>query len=481
MHLVDRHSRRRWAALAAAGLAAASLTALTGPTGAAHAAKPKPKPTVSSVFNNAIHAPSAGYSGGARVTVTGTHFKNAQKVTFGKLAGKKLTVISPRKLQVTVPAHAPGMVHVRVVTKAGASRVNPHDRFYYQIRHRIAGGYRHSCQALGTGIARCWGYNGAGQLGDGTTTDRSTPVQVTGLTKAVSVSTGDYHSCALMAGGKVKCWGYNAYGQLGDNTSADSATPVQVLSLGSPAVGVTVGDEGSCALLVGGKVKCWGHNDSGQLGDGTTTDSSKPVLVRNLKNAIDVEAGEYHTCATKADGTEWCWGYNLYGQLGNGTTTDSLVPTRVVGIKHAVDTEVGELTSCALTAAGKVSCWGYGAHGSRGDGTTTETRTQPVAVSGLSNVVKFSYGYYNGCVVIKSGNELCWGYNEYGEVGDGSTADALTPRPVVQLGKVADLGIGYEHALALLKNGQAKAWGYNGYGQLGDNTTTDSPVPINVS
>jgi alpha-tubulin suppressor-like RCC1 family protein len=483
VHFVNlRQRRERWAALAAAGLVTASLTAFSAPVAdAAHPAKPKPKPTVASVFNNGVHAPSAGYSGGARVTVTGTHFKNVQKVTFGKLTGKKLTVISPRKLQVTVPAHTAGMVHVRVVTKSGKSRINPHDRFYYQIRHRLAGGGYHSCQALGPGTVRCWGDNEFGQIGDGTTTERHTPVQVTGIGKAVSIATGNYFSCALLAGGAVKCWGRNEYGQIGDNTTADRSTPVSVLNLGAPAVAIAAGEDHACALIVGGKLKCWGYNGSGTLGDDTVTNSSTPVFVHKLSHVVDVDAGDFHTCATKADGTEWCWGYNNYGQLGNGTTTDSLVPTQVVGVKHALATALGDYTSCALNQARKVICWGYGGYGARGDGTTTETKTMPGPVSALSNVAKLAYGYFNGCAVVKSGSELCWGRNSEGQVGDGSTSDAPTPRTVAQLGRVADLGIGYEHALAMLKSGQTKAWGYNSTGQLGDGTTTDSPTPVTVS
>jgi alpha-tubulin suppressor-like RCC1 family protein len=487
MRIVDKRSRARWATVAAAALVTASLTALGAPAAAhavhaAPAAKPKPKPTVTSVFNNAIHAPSAAIAGGARITVTGTHFKNVQKVTFGKLAGKKLHVVSPRKLQVTVPAHAPGLVHVRVVTKSGKSRVSPHDRFYFQIRRRLAGGYEHSCQALATGIARCWGYNHYGQLGDGDTVDSVTPAQVMGLSKVVSVAAGYYHSCALLAGGAVKCWGDNFYGQLGNNSTTDSSTPVQVLNLG-PAVAITVGAELSCALIVGGKVKCWGQNTHGALGDNSTTTSLTPVLVHNLNHVVDIGAGQYHVCATKADGTEWCWGGNQYGQLGDTSTTDRLLPTKVTGVKHAVATAVGDSTSCILNEARKVSCWGYGSEGERGDGTTTATQTRPVAVSGLSNVARLAYGYYNGCVVLASGGERCWGYNEYGEVGDGSSgvgSDALTPRTVAQLNHVADLGVGYYHSLAVVKNGATKAWGYNNHGQLGDGTATDSPTPVTV-
>jgi alpha-tubulin suppressor-like RCC1 family protein len=150
-------------------------------------------------------------------------------------------------------------------------------------------------------------------------------------------------------------------------------------------------------------------------------------------------------------------------------------------VHHATATALGESTSCVLNTVHNVPCWGYGTNGERGDGTTITTATHPSAVSGLGNVTKLGFGEFQGCAVVASGGELCWGANLHGEIGNGSTSNALTPAAVAGLADVVDVGGGMFHSLALLKNGTTKAWGYNINGQLGDGTTTDSSTPVTVS
>ena len=137
----------------------------------------------------------------------------------------------------------------------------------------------------------CWGYNLFGQLGNGTTADSSTPVAVSGISTATSVTAGGDHACALLSGGSIKCWGYNGYGSLGNGTTTDSSTPVTVSAI-STAVSVTAGGEHTCAILSGGSVKCWGFNSDGELGNGTTTDSLTPVAVSGITAAVAISAGE---------------------------------------------------------------------------------------------------------------------------------------------------------------------------------------------
>ena len=194
----------------------------------------------------------------------------------------------------------------------------------------------HTCAITTGGGLKCWGYNYYGQLGDGTTNSSSTPVDVAGLSQGVTaIAAGEGHTCALVSGG-VKCWGNNWYGQLGDGTITQRSIPVDVVGLGSSMDAIAAGGGHTCALGSGGGVKCWGDNGYGQLGDGTTTDSSTPVDVVGLSSGVTaIAAGGGHTCALVSGGVK-CWGDNGYGQLGDGTTTDSSTPVDVVGLSQGV-------------------------------------------------------------------------------------------------------------------------------------------------
>jgi alpha-tubulin suppressor-like RCC1 family protein len=188
----------------------------------------------------------------------------------------------------------------------------------------------HTCALLGDGTVRCWGSNYFGQLGDGTTTDHTTPATVSGLSGATAVAAGVYHTCALLGDGTVKCWGQNISGQLGDGTTTNRRTPVTVSGL-SGATAVAAGEYHTCALLGDGTVRCWGANWTGQLGDGTTTNRrTTPVTVSGLSSATAVAASREHTCALLGNGTVRCWGANWYGQLGNGDPIYATQPVVVV-------------------------------------------------------------------------------------------------------------------------------------------------------
>ena len=195
---------------------------------------------------------------------------------------------------------------------------------------QIAAGAEHTCALTSSGGVRCWGRNNYGQLGDGTTTDRLTPVEVSGLAEDVqSIEAGAEHTCALTSSGGVMCWGRNDYGQLGDGTTTDRLTPVEVNGLAEDVQSIEAGAEYTCALTASGDTMCWGRNDYGQLGDGTTTDRLTPVEVNDLAVAVQaIAAGPEHSCALTS-GDIRCWGGNGRGQLGDGTTTDRLTPVEV--------------------------------------------------------------------------------------------------------------------------------------------------------
>ena len=262
----------------------------------------------------------------------------------------------------------------------------------------MGNGYSRMCVEIG-GAVYCWGINDNGQLGDGSKVERHTAVQVVNITTATSVSArhGD-HACATLADGTVQCWGSNGDGQLADGTTIYRLTPVLVSGITtatSVSAGGSMSGSHTCAMLADGTVQSWGYNGNGQLGDGTTTDRLTPVLVSGITTATSVSAGGGHTCATLADGTVQCWGYNDKGQLGDGTTTHRLTPVLVSGITTATSVSTGGAHTCAMLADGTVQCWGYNLDGRLGDGTKTN-RLTPVLVSGITTATSVSAGGSSG-------------------------------------------------------------------------------------
>jgi alpha-tubulin suppressor-like RCC1 family protein len=341
----------------------------------------------------------------------------------------------------------------------------------------------HSCALLDTGIIRCWGANESGELGNGTTTDSSSPVTVTGITTATGITTGSNHSCAVLGDGTVRCWGRNNQGQLGNGTTTNSSTPVTVTGI-STAVAVDAGGDHTCALLGDGTVKCWGRNNQGQLGNGTTTNSSTPVTVTGISTATDVSGSAMHTCALLGDGTIKCWGRNNQGQLGNGTTTNSSIPVTVTGISTATDVDANGNNACAVLGDGTAKCWGANPSGQLGNGSTVAFSSTPVSVTGISTATAITFGGAHACARLTDGTLKCWGLNTFGQLGDGTTTGSSTPVSVTGIstatGITASEGGGTDHTCAVLAGGTVKCWGYNGGGQLGDGTTTDSSVPVTV-
>lgn len=346
----------------------------------------------------------------------------------------------------------------------------------------IAAGGDHTCALLSDGRVKCWGFNGFGQLGDGTTTSRSTPVNVLGLVSGVTaITVGESHTCALVSGGGVKCWGANGYGQLGDGTTTQRNTPVDVAGLASGVTAITAGESHTCALVSGGGVKCWG---TGPLGDGTTTNSSIPVDVAGLSNGVTaIAAGGSHTCVLLSGGGVKCWGENQFGQLGDGTTTYSGTPADVISLASGVIAiAAGQLHTCALLSSGGVKCWGWNYLGQLGDSTTTD-RNIAVDVSGIaSGMMAITAGEWYTCALTSGGGVKCWGSNFSGQLGDGTIINRSTPVNVVRLASSAiAIAAGSGHTCALLSGGGVKCWGWNYYGQLGDGTLRQRSIPVDVT
>ena len=370
------------------------------------------------------------------------------------------------------------------------------------VHNNISAGFFHVCAIYGGGKIKCWGDNGSGQLGIGLTTPLyllAPGADVVGITNAVKISVGRYFSCALLATGNVKCWGTNREGELGNGTTTSSPTPVDVCadaSCQAPLSGVVdigTGEVQTCAALASGNIKCWGDNSDGRLGDGTTTDRLTPADdVVGITNAIGVEA-HGATCALLPVGTTpsnvKCWGLNEYGKLGDGTTTNSTVPVNVSGLNDAVSISVGLSHACAIKQDKTMVCWGSDRTGQLGSSVEFNDHSSiPVPVLGISNVLAMSAdSYYHTCAVSDSGGGSgpvwCWGLNDNGELGDGTWVDSAVPVAVSDITNAIEVAVdGSSHSCAFLTTGAVKCWGWNSFGQLGNNDIfrNSQPEPVDV-
>lgn len=349
---------------------------------------------------------------------------------------------------------------------------------------QVDGGHMHTCALTLTGGVKCWGDNSHGQLGDGSRRSRAGAGDDVDLQdQAKQVSAGTEHTCVVTQAGAALCWGANTYGQLGDGTMIDRLTPTGVTGLSNGVRAISAGEDHTCALLESGQVECWGRNDQGQLGDGTTVARVTPGDVQELAaDSIAIDAGYTHTCALGATGQLRCWGDNRSGQLGDGTQISRLKPVTVADLDDGVRmASLGDHFTCAVTTPGAAKCWGFNSTGQLGDGTQI-SRLTPVAVVGLSDgVTELRTGGAHACASVEDGEVKCWGYNANGAIGDGTYEWRFTPADVVGLSaRATNLGLGAAHSCAVLTNGASQCWGWNGSGQLGDGTTTLRRTPVEV-
>jgi alpha-tubulin suppressor-like RCC1 family protein len=332
-------------------------------------------------------------------------------------------------------------------------------------------GWRHTCAILAGGM-KCWGDNESGQLGDGTYINRATPVTVGGLPGIpTDMALGYGHTCAVALGGAY-CWGDDSNGQLGDNFGESTTpTPKAVIGLSSDLTHLSAGMYHTCVLTTGGGVHCWGAGYDGQLGNGSNDGSGIPVGVYKLSSgASAIVAGGEHTCVLVSSKVR-CWGFNYYGQLGNGTEVDSNVPVTVTNLTGVTALAAGYNYTCALTAAGSVKCWG-GPYGNI-----------PADVYGLSSGVNvIAAGSFHTCALLSGGKIKCLGYNDFGQLGDGSTSESDTLVDVSGLSSGATaLAAGGEHTCAMLGDTVMKCWGQDTFGELGTGRSLMQLTPAPVA
>jgi alpha-tubulin suppressor-like RCC1 family protein len=348
----------------------------------------------------------------------------------------------------------------------------------------LAAGDSHTCMVTAAGAVRCWGSNQFGQLGNATTGMTSLPVETEPIPEgAAALAAGKDHTCALNAGGAVYCWGANAHGQLGDGTSTDRSVPAPVQALTEKMVMLVAGDSFSCALSVSGEVKCWGWNTEGQLGDGSQLDRYFPVDVDGLSDGvISIAAGSKHACALLGSGGVRCWGRGYESQLGDGLRKASALPVQVTGLQSGVDAiAAGGTYSCATLHSEKVMCWGYLVLVGDEDDFGVPQGSRMIQKKPAS----IGMGAYFACVLTAEGGVECWGTNQSGQLGNGNALDQFQkPDPVVGLSEGATyLAVGSRHACALLRSGEVRCWGANEAWQLGNKSvpTAHSPFMVDLA
>ena len=423
----------------------------------------------------------------------------------------------------------------------------------------------HSSAITSNGRVFFWGLNKYGQLGDGTTIDRYTPIEITHQfnlksgEKVISLSLGSYHSSVVTSNGRVFTWGFNVNGQLGDGSTTNKSIPTEITNSfiiysGDKVVSLYLGSNYSSAITLYNRVFTWGNNDNGRLGDGTTTERYVPMEITNQfdigydAKVVSIVLGESHSSAITSNERIFTWGNNDNGKLGDGTTTDRYIPTDITNQfnlendEKVVNLSLGTVHSSAITSNKRVFTWGLNSVGQLGDGSKND-RYEPTEITHQFNlkigekITNLSLGYFESSAITSKGRiftwgssqlvpiemnifsikikriylpisestlKLCsgslysslvttegrvfsWGLNNYGQIGDGTTTDRYVPTEItnnfnLQAGeKVVNLAIGREHSSAITSNGRVFSWGRNNYGQLGDGTTTDRYVPTEIT
>ncbi len=388
------------------------------------------------------------------------------------------------RFQATAAALPPGAYSARINlrarnnTRRGSVRVVLNVIGFQQVS---AGGY-HTCALNTRNALYCWGDNFSGQLGTGDQVDARSPVRSAVGRTFVQVVSGYSHTCGRSADGTAYCWGANESGQLGNgiiDASEGSANPIPVLvSGGLSFASLTAGYDHTCGLR-GGTAYCWGNNGARRLGNSGGPRVAVPTPVVGSLTFVQLSAGFNHTCGRTVDGAAYCWGSNDRGQLGLGSLQpdSSMTPVKVAGGLSFVDLQVGARITCGRTVAGGTYCWGENTEGQLGVGTSESAVTLPRLVSGGLTFVALAPGRDHGCGVAGAGAAYCWGQNEEGQLGNGTSISTTSPSAVSGGYAFSHVTAGHEHTCALSTAGRLYCWGGNSLGQLGNGSTSPQNIP----
>ena len=331
-----------------------------------------------------------------------------------------------------------------------------------------------------------WGCNNAGQLGDNTTTSRSSPVSVVGgFLDWCQLCAGGCHGVALRTSGSAWAWGCNTQGQLGDNTTTDRSSPVSVVGGFSNWCQISAGGCHTAAVRTTGSAWAWGCNNYGQLGDNSIVAASSPVsVVGGFNDWCQISAGNAHTAALRTGGSAWAWGDNSFGgRLGDNTATCRSSPVSVVGgFTDWCQISAGSIHTAAVRTGGSAWAWGSNTLGKLGNNTVTN-RSSPISVvGGFSDWCQISAGGSHTAAVRTSGSAWAWGFNPVGQLGDNTVTTRSSPVSVVGgFTNWCQISAGFSHIAAVRTSGSAHAWGCNSSGQLGDNTVISRSSPVLVA
>jgi len=367
----------------------------------------------------------------------------------------------------------------------------------------VESGFNHACTLSILGEIRCWGLNNYGQTGTSNEGHVAAPT-IASPDYASSIALGAAHSCALFGAEKnMKCWGSNTYGQLGDNSTTGSTTPTAVKAESGTGTlqnvaSISAGGSQSCAVLSNGTARCWGANSHGQLGTGDQVEYHIPTRVKGadgdeeLANVAKLEIGQgldrqttfsnpgnlqelntaNRTCALLNDGQVSCWGDNYHGQLGNGSLTNSNRPAPVSNLDNVTELAMSRAGACAISQDSRVRCWGINANGMLGRN-EIGAGSRPTIVEGISDASAITSGGIGlaktasfSCALSKEGLASCWGHNNKGQLGTGSSDDSWEPTPI-GLTKVTSLSSGGTHSCAVSLS-KVYCWGLNDKAQIGD-------------
>ena len=365
---------------------------------------------------------------------------------------------------------------------------------------QVATGAFHTCAMKLDGTVKCWGRNNEGQLGRGTTQNLSNdfPTAVTFAGSVVAIAAGAYHSCALLAGGTIQCWGRNDELQVGNATGASPiSAPTPIRSFATvPALGIAAGGYHSCAVMSDGTVMCWGDNRSQQVTTGAFANTHTAQTVTLVAGATTVSAGAYHTCALVSGGSAVCWGYNNDGETGITTNPSNTVAISALQIDAATGAGItgtsnfGGWHTCALLTGGAVSCWGYNGYGELGNGTTTNPTPlgTPITASVTGAASAVASGGFHTCAIVAAAVS-CWGSNDSAQLGTGTFGGSITIPTLISGGlpPAVSIDAGGYHTCAVVSAGtdDVRCWGRNNEGQVGRaanntsvNTVTTPLAPL---